>query len=138
MLALKRMAILASLVLSSASYCPPPPFEPDATFLGYNIDLENPRPPKTAPVGTAIPVTFSAWEEWSDGSTGPLAFETLPVSVMAGGGTVNGVTDASPETNMFGEVTVTWILGPVVGVQTIRAHLGSSYCDVSVTAIPRA
>jgi alpha-tubulin suppressor-like RCC1 family protein len=104
------------------------------TVLGYAVTIKT-APPTTAQVGASIPVAFTVTENESDGSSKPASGKSFTVAVTAGGGTVNGAASATLTTAADGSVSLTWILGPTVGTQTVHGSVSSDhFLDVSVTA----
>ena len=108
------------------------------TVLGYTVGIKT-APPTTAPAGTSIPIAFTATENESDGTSKPAGGRSFTVVVTAGGGTVNGGASVTLTTGTDGSASLTWLLGPVTGTQTVRGSVSSiQYLDVNVTATPPA
>ena len=104
------------------------------TVLGYAVTIKT-APPTTAPVGASIPIAFTVTENESDGSSKPASGKTFTVAVTAGGGTVSGAASTTLTTAADGSASLTWILGPTVGAQTVRGSVSSDhFLDISVTA----
>jgi hypothetical protein len=104
------------------------------TVLGYTVVITT-APPATALVGASVPIAFSVKENESDGTSKPASGRSFTVTVTAGAGTVNGGTTAALTTAADGSVSLTWILGPAAGSQTLRGAVSSTqFVDVSTTA----
>ena len=104
------------------------------TVLGYTVTIKT-APPTTAQVGASIPIAFTVTENESDGSSKPASGKTFTVAVTAGGGTVSGAASTTLTTAADGSASLTWILGPTVGAQTVRGSVSSDhFLDISVTA----
>lgn len=104
------------------------------TVLGYTVVIRT-APPATALVGASVPIAFTVTENESDGSSKPASGKTFTVMVTAGGGTVNGAASATLTTAADGSASLTWVLGPAAGTQTLRGSVSADhYLDVSATA----
>jgi uncharacterized protein YjdB len=110
----------------------------EVTVLGYTIvqmGASPTAPPITGQVGTAISIGFLISERRSDGSSRPASGMTLGVTVTAGGGTVAGASSVTLTTAADGSALTTWLLGPIVGTQSIRATVSpSEFVDINATA----
>ena len=104
------------------------------TVVGYSVTIET-APPDSAPVGTSIPIAFTATEHESDGSSKPASGKAFEVTLPNSGGTVNGAASVALTTGTDGSVGITWVLGPLAGPQAvIGAVADSASVDVVVIA----
>src|ERR1035441_2638243 len=118
------VAAILALALMFVAGCSSSGGGTTVTVLGYAVTIKT-APPTTAQVGASVPIAFTVTENESDGSSKPASGKSFTVTVMAGGGTINGATSATLTTGADGSASLTWVLGSAVGTQTIRGSVSA-------------
>jgi uncharacterized protein YjdB len=118
--------------------CTSPAGNNEVTVTGYTVTMKT-APPASAQTGTSVPIVFMVTENESDGTTKAASGKSFTGTVTTGGGTVNGASSATVATASDGSASLTWLLGPTAGTQTLRGSVSTTaFLDASVTATPPA
>jgi hypothetical protein len=83
---------------------------------------------QTAVVGTALPQPVSV--QVTDGAGAPIGNVVVTWTVLTGGGSVSTATST---TDVNGNATVVWTLGPTIGAQTLSASIATG-ASTTITA----
>ena len=95
--------------------------------------------PATAEAASNVPVAFKVLQGPAGHITTPESNKQVIIRVLTGGGTVDGETITTVNTDADGIARATWTLGPQAGNQTLRGSInGSQSVDLAITAIVTA